>query len=99
MNILLISTPVVFPRRLTTWYILALSHKRFSSQKRDSRLLFSEADSMDDITDSEQPPPPLPTGVDHWEEQRRKWTKGFGELVDIKKEDVYYPVITFIADF
>jgi len=53
---------------------------------------------MDDITDSE-PPPPLPTGVDHWEEQRRKWTKGFGELVDIKKEDVYYPVITFIADF
>jgi hypothetical protein len=48
---------------------------------------FSEADSMDDMTG---PAPPLlvPTGVDHWEEQRRKWTKGFAERMDIKKEDV-----------
>ena len=54
---------------------------------------------MEDITDSEEPLPPVPTGVDHWEEQRRKWTKGFAERANIKKEDVYYLVITFITDF
>jgi hypothetical protein len=32
----------------------------------------------DDMTDLE-PPSPAPTGVEHWEEQRRKWTKGFVE--------------------
>ena len=53
---------------------------------------------MDNMMDSESPPPLGPTGVDHWEEQRRKWTRGFAERVDIKREDVYFPVITFITD-
>ena len=99
MNTLLPSTTVAFPEYLTTWCILPLSNKQFPGQKRDRGLLFEEAVSMDDITESEPPPPsPLPTGVDHWEEQRRKWTKGFAERVDTKNEDVYYQLISFVTD-
>src|SRR5438876_3632836 len=98
MNTLLPSTTVVFPSPSTTWCILPLNKKRFSGQQCDCGLLIEEAASMDDITDSEQPPSPLPAGVDHWEEQRRKWTKGFAERVDKKNEDVNYQLISFLTD-
>ena len=80
MTILLLATPESFPHPSTTWCILPL---RFSGQSVIADYLLSEADSMDDMTG-----PAPPTGVDHWEEQRRKWTKGFAERMDIKKEDV-----------
>lgn len=35
-----------------------------------------------------EPQPPLVTGAEHWEEQRKKWTKGFTETPSSGDRDV-----------
>lgn len=70
-----VPTAIPFPRSPITWY---LRIKRSSLHKRDRRQQPDGIMRNDDMTDLE-PPSPAPTGVEHWEEQRRKWTKGFAE--------------------
>lgn len=88
-----VSTSVVFPRSPTTWYFLPQRNKRSSPPlKRDPRIQKVDIPS-EDMTGNSEAASPVPTGVEHWEEQRRKWTKGFAERVNQGNDDVDYPKI------
>src|SRR5271169_6016088 len=102
----LLPTAIPFPRSPTTWYFLPQRNKRSSLSKRDRRQQPDDIMPNDDMTDLE-PKSPAPTGVEHWEEQRRKWTKGFaekdrnkttGEVICIERDDVWLTLGSFYCE-
>jgi hypothetical protein len=73
---------VLFPRSLQTWHIFPHSERQsVAAQSVNDIFNTTTQFSMDNTTDvqNSEPQPPASTGVEHWEQQRRKWTKGFTE--------------------
>src|SRR5436190_18931659 len=76
-----------FPRSPTIWTFLPQGNRRSSVQKRD-RKNRSDKVGMSNGTTDDEPQSQTPTGVKHWEEQRREWTKGFSRGVNDENDDV-----------
>ena len=52
----------------------------------------SSHEEIDFMTDSDSS---ISTGVEHWEQQRRKWTEGFVQRVDSENDDVDFLLYPF----
>src|ERR1700727_3198292 len=61
------------PRNLPTWYIFPSRSIKRSPEPKRRKEPENQIGGMDDA-DIDEPPLPIPTGPEHWEEQRRKWT-------------------------
>jgi hypothetical protein len=88
MMSLLPSAHITFLHTPRIWYISPHRNKGSSPQNRHRKYPPKMAISMDDMTETE-PVSPVPTGVHHWEEQRKQWTRGFEEQGAVKRDDVH----------
>jgi len=84
----LIPSVISFPRS-PTWYFLPQENSGTSLQKRDRKNQPAGVAMPKDGTENE-PQYPRPTGVEHWEEQRREWTRGFSRRVKDENDNVTY---------
>jgi hypothetical protein len=90
MNSILPSAAVIFPRTPATWYILPRPEKRDLKIRDSNRKQSGELDWMTEVTDSQNTIKELEgTGPEHWEEQRRRWTKDFDSINHYDLEDVH----------
>lgn len=74
MATLIPSTSLPLPRTSALWHIFPRIDRRAASP-RTARPL--EERRMSDFAIDIDPPPPVQTGPEHWEAQRRRWTQGF----------------------
>jgi hypothetical protein len=100
MTSLVPSQSLSFPTISTpTWYIPPQVHKRSPDPHNPKKQGQVHQIWMAPWTDDNEqqlaktPPSPVRTGPEHWEEQRRKWTRGF-PVPHYPTEDVVVPLFS-----
>lgn len=90
MTSLVLSAPTPFPTPLAPWYThstLNTVSSNFVTIYRPDEQLWVNQVIPDDIPHSQ---PPMPTGPQHWEQQRKEWLKDCKKGVPPVNQDVYF---------